>query len=323
MMSQSQVSVLNEYVSQDAFLRKLADEFTTDDQRIFVDHFSAYMAYDPSSFVVDLDDVVTWLGFSRKDAALRVVRAKLEEGTDFKSFSAAPQPGGGGVGGSGRNRECHMLTIEAFKMLCMLAGTPQGARIRRYFVKMEGVLMRHVADLLANGARAPATPDEASLLEASRNAQRRIIAGGVESYASAERLGVHMVVNDLVRGGRITQVAARDSARLTRAGATIAKRFRENENSCEISPTSDGAGYELVWSGKAPTRIPSITAEIASLCRMRHSTAYGLREVHCRTVYDPWTYPGAFKSVMEQVVCAAFEIPVLMRAAPNRTSPWG
>lgn len=51
---------------------------------------------------------------------------------------------------------------------------------------------------------------------------------------------------------------------------------------------------------------------------MRHAVAYGLQEVHARAVYDPWTYPAAFKADMERIVCAEFGLAMVMR-----TSPWG
>ena len=180
-----QHDIVRQFVSQDAFLRKLAEEFTTDEQRMFVDSFIVHMAHihDPNAFVIDLDDAVIWLGFTRRDNALRAVRNKLAVDVDFKDI---PQQRGNQPG---RNKERYMLTVDAFKQLCMLAGTVKGATVRRYFVKMERVLMDYI--LAAHAA--PATPDEASLLEASRNARRRLIAGGVASYASADRVSVHMV----------------------------------------------------------------------------------------------------------------------------------
>ena len=78
-------ATITSVVSRDDFLAKLAAEFTTDEQRVFADHFTAYLAYihAPDAFVVDLDEAVEWLGFSRRDAAVRIVRAKFVEGVDF------------------------------------------------------------------------------------------------------------------------------------------------------------------------------------------------------------------------------------------------
>ena len=313
-----QRDVVSRIVSQDAFIQKLYEEFTTDEQRMFVDSFTAYLGNDSNAFVVDLDDAVTWLGFSRRDAALRVVRGKLEENVDYR---ASPQKSGDRSVVGGRKKEHYMLTVDAFKMLCMLAGTSKGAMVRRYYLKMESVLMKHLTESYT--ANAPATPDEVCLLEASRNARRRLIAGGVESYASAARVSVHMVVNELVQSGRVNQSVARDNALLARAGSAIAKLFKGRQNSGEIILLPDDTGYELTWSGEDAVRIQNVTSEIMSLCRMRHSVAYGLQEVHVRTVYNPWTYPAAFRVDMEQIMCAEFGIPVVMRAALARTSPWG
>lgn len=44
----------------------LKNEFSNDDQRKFLDHFSLYLKYDAYSddFVIDLDDVYEWVGFT-------------------------------------------------------------------------------------------------------------------------------------------------------------------------------------------------------------------------------------------------------------------
>jgi phage anti-repressor protein len=247
-----------------------------------------------------------------------VMRSKMTENVDYR---ATPFCGGIASGVGGRKKERHMLTIDAFKTLCMLAGTSQGASVRRYYLKMESVLMKHLTE--SHTANAPATPDEVGLLEANRNACRRLIAGGVESYDSVARISVQMMVGELVQTGRVSSSVARDNARLARAGSAIAKLFKGRQNSGEIISLPDGTGYELTWSGEDPVRIRNVTSEIMSLCRMRHAVAYGLQEVHVRTVYDPWTYPAAFKVDMERVMCAEFGIPVVMRMALARTSPWG
>ena len=214
-----------------------------------------------------------------------------------------------------------MLTVDGFKQLCMLAGTAKGATVRNYFLKLERVLM----DYILTAQAAPATPYEASLLEASRNARRWFISNGVGqlTHTSADRVSVHMVTDELVRSGRVTQSMASDNFRLTCASAKIAKLFKGREDSGEITMVKEGTGYELVWSGEDPVRIADVTAEIASKCRMRHIVAYGLQEVHAGTVYNPWTYPATFKLDMELALCAEFGIPGFMRAAVARTSPWG
>ena len=305
--------IIRRFVTQDAFLQKLAEEFTTDDQKMFVDSFTVHMAHihDPGAFVIDLDDAVIWLGFTRRDNALRAVRTKLAAGVDFQ---LAPQER---VIQPGRPKERYMLTVDAFKQLGMLAGTAKGVTVRRYLVKLERVVMDYI--LAAHAA--PATPDETALLKASRNARRRLIADGVASHTSADRVSVHMVTDELVRSGRVSQSMARDNFRLTRAGAVIAKRFKGRGDSGEITMGKEGTGYELAWSGEDPVRIADVTAEIASKCRMRHIIAYGLQEVHAGTVYNPWTYPAAFKLDMELALCAEFGIPGFMRAAVAHTSP--
>jgi hypothetical protein len=275
------------------------------------------MAHDPGAFVVDLDDAVIWLGFARRDHALRAVRTKLV--VDF-DFQLSPHVGGNQPG---RQNERYMLTVGAFKLLCMLAGTAKGATVLGYVLRLQKVVMDCILERCSAAIHAaPATPDE-SLLEASRNARQRFIADDVASHAAVDRVSVHMVADELVHSGRIHQSTARDNSRLTRAGSAIATLFEGRENSGEITAHPDGIGYELTRPGEDPVRIQHMTSEIASLCRMRHAVAYGRQEVHIRTVYNPWTYPAAFKADMELALCAEFGIPVVMRAAVARTSPWG
>lgn len=309
---------MDEIATQDAFRRKLSVEFTTNEQQIFVNHFSAHLVHfdNPDAFVVDLCDAVKWLGFSRLDAAVRLVRGKLTVGVDFK---LAPHGGGATIQHGGHNKERHMLTANAFKKLCMLAGTTKGNEVRNYYIKMENVLMRHIVDLLRV---APTTPDEFGLIEATRNASRRLIAAGVQDCAPGDRISVHMVVDELVRRKRIAGSAARDNGLLTRIGTRTANRFKGRVNSGQVVAISSDV-FELTWtSSDSPIEIMAFTTGIAALCRMRHSLAYGLREVHVGAVHDPWTYPASFKADMEEIACDVFCIPVVARALSVRANPW-
>ena len=57
---------------QGSLLKKIQEKFTDNEQQMFVSSFYCYLNYNQKNdFVIDLDDVWKWLGFSQK------VKAKL------------------------------------------------------------------------------------------------------------------------------------------------------------------------------------------------------------------------------------------------------
>ena len=137
---------------------KMKINFNSCEQQMFVSSFYCYLNYDDKlDFVIDLDNIWQWLGFSQKDAAKRLVEKCLIEKTDYKIF--APQLGGAkkllekkiientdckpvkqNDTRGGHNKEVIMLTINAFKRFCLKAGTKKADEIHEYYIKMEKVL---------------------------------------------------------------------------------------------------------------------------------------------------------------------------------------
>ena len=69
----------------DELIALLKSELTGAEQQQFVDGFHAYMTYDARrDFVVSLDDVYEWLGFTRKSNAMKVLNKHLQDGMHFK-----------------------------------------------------------------------------------------------------------------------------------------------------------------------------------------------------------------------------------------------
>jgi phage anti-repressor protein len=84
-------------------------------------------------FPVDFDLAWQWLGFSRKDSALRKLR-QFKDGKDFHMIVEKTE---------GRDLQRFWLTVDCFKMLGMLAQTDQGDQVREYFLECE----RHVKQI--------------------------------------------------------------------------------------------------------------------------------------------------------------------------------
>jgi len=69
-----------------------------EEQELFLQGFHLYLQHDSKKdFVIDLDDVYEWLGFTRKGNAKTILVKKLQEGTHYVTgFSAiAEKPSGG------------------------------------------------------------------------------------------------------------------------------------------------------------------------------------------------------------------------------------
>jgi phage anti-repressor protein len=118
-------------------------------------------------YPVDFDDAWRWVGYSRKDNALTRLKASLEEGFDFSCEFRKIKPG------AGRPEEKYFLTVEAFKMFAMLAETPQGREVRKYFIECE----RRLKEILIQQSIEPAPAREnrdywqGKVLSSARNLQ--------------------------------------------------------------------------------------------------------------------------------------------------------
>ena len=125
---------------QSKLVEKVKNTFTNYEQQLFLSSFYCYLKYDSKNdFVIDLDNVWQWLGFSQKDASKRVLEKNFLIDKDYKIF--APQVGGAKKDTrGGHNKEIIMLNIETFKKFCLKAGTKKADEIHDYFIKLENIM---------------------------------------------------------------------------------------------------------------------------------------------------------------------------------------
>ena len=72
-------------VYQNKLLNKIKEKFTDKEQTLFVSSFYCYLNYNSKNdFIIDLDKVWKWLGFSRKDHAKVVLKKNFVEDIDYK-----------------------------------------------------------------------------------------------------------------------------------------------------------------------------------------------------------------------------------------------
>jgi phage anti-repressor protein len=78
-------------------------------------------------YPVDFENAWQWLEYTRKDNALRMLKSNFQDGVEFSSLKRRGSCEGG-------TAIFYYLTNDCFKMLAMLAGTPRGREVRRYYI---------------------------------------------------------------------------------------------------------------------------------------------------------------------------------------------
>ena len=121
-------------------LSKIKENFTNFEQQLFLSSFYCYLNYDPKNdFVVDLDDVWKWLGFSQKIKAKQLLEKNFVINKDYiKSLYLQVKQSEQTKGG--QNREIFMLNIDTFKKFCLKACTKKADEIHDYFIKLEEII---------------------------------------------------------------------------------------------------------------------------------------------------------------------------------------
>jgi phage anti-repressor protein len=130
----------------DEFTSMLTESLDGDDKEQLIIKFQLYLIYgnDDSKFVIDLDDVWPWLGFSKKDKAKNLLMKNFEKDIDFTCSTLHPEEREQVHGG--HNKETILLNVSTFKGLCMLANTEKGKKTRRYYSKMENIFFKYIVD---------------------------------------------------------------------------------------------------------------------------------------------------------------------------------
>jgi hypothetical protein len=134
-------------------LTKIKEQFTDFEQQLFLSSFYCYLKYDPKKdFVIDLDTVWKWMGFSYKHKAKLLLEKNFAIDKDYKislnhqveqSFTPEPSEAKKENRG-GHNKEIIMLNIDTFKKFCLKAGTKKADEIHEYYLKMEELIQETI-----------------------------------------------------------------------------------------------------------------------------------------------------------------------------------
>lgn len=101
---------ITEFIHDSGFRQLLSSEFTSEDQKLFVESFTTYQ------YVIDFDDVWKWAGFTRKDNAKTMLTKYFKKDTDFKVESLLLRTQEQNRGG--HNKQNIFLNVNTFKDFC-------------------------------------------------------------------------------------------------------------------------------------------------------------------------------------------------------------
>ena len=143
---------------QGKFLEKIQNTFTETEQRLFVSSLYIYLNYDSKKdFIIELESVWKWLGFSRKDPCKVVLEKHFTKNIDYKIIKIdsevikeikAPEVAGASKvrGIAGLNKEKILMTINTFKKLCLKSNTKKADEIHDYFIKLEELTLETITE---------------------------------------------------------------------------------------------------------------------------------------------------------------------------------
>jgi len=120
-------------------LIKIKEQFNDIQQQLFISSFYCYLNYDQTKdFIIDLDNIWSWLGFSQKDKAKRLLEKNFKMNIDYKIllYPQSEQK----LGRGGHNKEIIMLNIKTFKLFCIKSSTKKASEIHEYYIKLEQLL---------------------------------------------------------------------------------------------------------------------------------------------------------------------------------------
>jgi hypothetical protein len=134
-------------------LTKIKANFSDFEQQLFLTSFYCYLNYHPTNdFVIDLDDVWKWVGFSVKIKAKTLLEKYFKEDIDYKKslYDSAQQTNinkdDKKKNRGGQNIQKIFLNIKTFKLFCIKAETKKANEIHEYFMKLEEIIQETIND---------------------------------------------------------------------------------------------------------------------------------------------------------------------------------
>lgn len=125
-------------------LTKIKASFSDFEQQMFLTSFYCYLNYHPTNdFVIDLDDVWKWVGFSVKIKAKTLLEKYFKENIDYKKSLCDSVQQTKHIKG-GQNIQKIFLNVKTFKLFCIKAETKKADDIHEYFMKLEEIIQETI-----------------------------------------------------------------------------------------------------------------------------------------------------------------------------------
>lgn len=126
-----------------ALIQKIKEHFSPFEQQLFLSSCYCDIKYHhKNDFVIDLDNIWAWLGFSQKNNAKILLEKKFMINVDYRIAGLDPSVARHG----GQNKEIIMLNVDTFKKICMKAGTKKADEIHDCFLKSQNFLLTILSD---------------------------------------------------------------------------------------------------------------------------------------------------------------------------------
>ena len=144
----------------------MKSNFTEFEQQLFITSFYCYLNYNKTTdFVIDLDNIWKWLGFSHKHKAKILLEKCFVVDIDYKCLLNLQVEQKKGRGG--HNKSIIMMTIKCFKSLCLKAQTTRAEQIHEYYIKMEEIV-QEVVDEESDELRLKITEQEKQIVDKNK-----------------------------------------------------------------------------------------------------------------------------------------------------------
>jgi len=116
-----QVNISNnrELLNDDRLLQLLNEKFNDEEQQLFITQFKLYLDYgdDETKYIIDLDNIWQWLGFTEKRNAKNLLINNFNSPHNYILFVFKDEKS------FGRPKEQILMNVNTFKKFCMVAST--------------------------------------------------------------------------------------------------------------------------------------------------------------------------------------------------------
>ena len=128
-------SDINSLPLQSRFIELLNEEFTEEEQKLYIANLYMYLNYDSTTdFPINLETVYKMIGFGNKGNATKTLESNFFKDEDYKIIKSPNKNNEDCLlvrtekqtNRGGHNKEDIMLNVDTFKSLCMLVKTDKG-----------------------------------------------------------------------------------------------------------------------------------------------------------------------------------------------------